>query len=82
MIYKVAIVGVTGVVGRKVLKVLEERNLTEHDFVFYASKRSAGRKIVFDGKRVKIKELNRNIFDEEFDYALFCTKEDISQNYV
>ena len=82
MIYKVAIVGVTGVVGRKVLKVLEERNLTEHDFVFYASKRSAGRKIVFDGKKVKIKELNRNIFDEEFDYALFCTKEDISKNYV
>ena len=39
---KLAVVGATGVVGRMVLKVLEEANLPIDEYKFFASKRSAG----------------------------------------
>ena len=82
MKYRIAIVGASGVVGRKTLRVLEERKLQNNDYVLYASKRSAGKKVLFAGKKHRIIELNRSIFEEKFDFALFCTKEDVSKNYT
>ena len=38
---KLAVVGSTGVVGRMVLKVLEEKNLPILEYAFFASSRSA-----------------------------------------
>ena len=40
--YKLALVGATGLVGRTAIKVLEEKNLPISEYVFFASKRSAG----------------------------------------
>ena len=48
--YKIAIVGATGVVGRTFLKVLEEKKLPVKEYVLFASKRSAGKKLSFMGK--------------------------------
>lgn len=48
--YKLAIVGATGLVGRTVLRVLEERKLPISEYVLFASKKSAGQKINFMGK--------------------------------
>ena len=42
-----AIVGVTGMVGRTFLEVLEERDLPIDNLYFFASARSAGKKITF-----------------------------------
>lgn len=48
--YKVAIVGSTGLVGRTVLKVLEEKNFKNCTYTLFASKKSAGSKVQFYGK--------------------------------
>lgn len=45
--YNLAIVGVTGLVGRMFLKILDEYHFPFHQLLLYASKKSAGKKIVF-----------------------------------
>ena len=42
--YKVAIVGATGLVGRTVLRVLEEKNLPHIRYTLFSSAKSAGSK--------------------------------------
>ena len=39
---RLAVVGATGLVGRTVLKVLEEKNLPIDEYVLFASSNSAG----------------------------------------
>jgi aspartate-semialdehyde dehydrogenase len=51
---KVAIVGVTGLVGGMFLKVLEERNFPISELIPVASERSVGKKIVFKGKEYTV----------------------------
>ena len=45
---KIAIVGATGVVGRKTLEVLEEKNI-QAEYILFASKNSAGKNVEFFG---------------------------------
>lgn len=47
---KVALVGATGLVGTKMMEVLEERGFPVSEFIPVASARSAGKEIVFAGK--------------------------------
>lgn len=47
---KLAVVGATGLVGRNILKVLSERNFPVTELIPAASERSAGSKIIFNGK--------------------------------
>ena len=51
---KVAIVGATGLVGTKMLQVLEERNFPVTELVPVASERSVGKEISFKGKPYKV----------------------------
>ena len=51
---KVAVVGVTGMVGRVMLRILEERQLPIDILVPVASSRSVGKKITFKGKEYPI----------------------------
>ena len=78
--YKLAVVGVTGMVGRTFLKILEERNLPISEIFFFASSRSAGQKITFQNKEYVIEELNENSFDRGIDIALFSAGGSVSQN--
>lgn len=79
--YKLAIVGATGVVGRTVLKVLEEKNLPISEYVLFSSSRSAGSVIHFLHKDYVVRELNENSFDENFDFAIFSAGGDTSKKY-
>lgn len=47
---KVAVVGATGLVGSKMLKVLEERNFPLTELIPVASSKSVGRKVLFRGR--------------------------------
>ena len=69
--YKLALVGATGIVGITVRKVLEEKKLPISEYVFFASKKSAGQKIEFMGEEYIVRELKENSFDEGFDFAIF-----------
>ncbi len=50
----VAIVGATGLVGTKILKVLEERNFPITELIPVASERSKGKTVTFKGKEYKV----------------------------
>jgi aspartate-semialdehyde dehydrogenase len=51
---KVAVVGATGLVGTKMLQVLEERNFPVTELLPVASERSVGKEVVFKGKKYKV----------------------------
>lgn len=80
--YKVAIVGSSGVVGRTVLKVLEEKNFSNVTYTLFSSKNSAGEKINFLGQDYIIGELKEDSFDAKFDYAIFCAGGSVSKKYA
>lgn len=51
---KVAVVGATGLVGTKMLQVLEERNFPVTELVPVASERSVGKEVEFKGTKYKV----------------------------
>lgn len=68
---KLAVVGATGMVGRKFLEVLEERNLPIDKFYVFASAKSKGTILKFQGKEYEVEELKEDSFDRGIDIALF-----------
>ena len=70
--YRVAIVGSSGLVGRTVLKVLEERHIPNVTYTLFSSSNSAGKKIKFLGQDYIFCELTETSFQSHFDYAIFC----------
>lgn len=81
--YHVAVVGVTGMVGRTFLKVLKESNLPISKYTMLASSRSAGKKIEFMGKEYVVQELNEHSFDsDDIDIALFSAGGSTSEKYA
>lgn len=77
-----AVVGATGMVGRMFLKVLEERNFPFENISLFASIRSAGTKILFNGGEHIVEELTEASFDRGFDIALFSAGSDVSLKYA
>lgn len=76
-----AVVGVTGMVGRTFIKVLEEKNLPIDNFYVFASARSAGQKVMFKGKEYTVEELTETSFDRGIDIALFSAGGSTSEEF-
>lgn len=79
---RVAIVGASGMVGQSFIKVLEEYALPIEKIVFFASKRSAGKPVIFNNKNYVIEELTEDCFKQGFDYALFSAGGSVSEYYA
>ena len=73
----VAVVGATGVVGRTMIQVLNEREFPVGELRLLASGRSAGRTVSIDGQSHEIQEALPDAF-EGVDIALFSAGADIS----
>jgi aspartate-semialdehyde dehydrogenase len=58
---KVAVVGVTGMVGNIMLEVLKEHNFPITELIPVASKKSVGKEIIFNGKKYKVVDLETAI---------------------
>src|SRR5438874_5112864 len=58
---KVAVVGVTGLVGSKMLQVLAERNFPVTEIIPVASERSVGKEVEFKGKKYKVVSMQDGI---------------------
>lgn len=67
---KIAIVGATGLVGSKMISVLEERNFPVSELLAVASEKSVGKEVSFKGKSVKVISAEQAI-QEKPDIALF-----------
>lgn len=66
---KIAIVGASGAVGQEFLRVLEQRDFPIDELLLFGSARSAGRKYVFRGKEITVKELQHNDDFKGVDFA-------------
>ena len=77
----VAIVGATGAVGVEMLLCLEQRNFELSELTLLASARSAGKKVIFRGEEIAVKELTHDSF-QGIDIALFSAGGDISKEFA
>jgi aspartate-semialdehyde dehydrogenase len=67
---KIAVVGATGLVGTKMLQVLEERNFPVTELIPVASEKSVGKQITFKGKQYKVVSVEDAI-KQKPDIAIF-----------
>lgn len=79
--FNVAVVGATGLVGRKMIQVLEERKFPVEKLRLFASAKSAGTTIVFNGQPVDVDELTKESF-KGIDIALFSAGGAISKEFA
>ncbi|MFZ2287786.1 MAG: aspartate-semialdehyde dehydrogenase [Bacteroidales bacterium] len=78
---KVAVVGATGMVGRMMLRVLEERNFPVDRIFAAASERSEGREVVFRGKPTRIVSVMEAV-EAVPDVALFSAGAAVSKEWA
>lgn len=67
---KLALIGATGMVGQKMLQVLEERNFPITKLIPVASEKSAGRTVKFQGEDIPVVQIEAAIAERP-DIALF-----------
>jgi aspartate-semialdehyde dehydrogenase len=67
---KTAVVGATGMVGRTMMKVLEERNFPVTQLIPVASERSVGKEVIYKGKAVKVVSVEEAVKARP-DFAIF-----------
>lgn len=80
--YNIAVVGASGVVGQKMLEVLEERNFPINELHLYTSKKSAGNTVTYCGKEYKYVELCEENINENLDIAFFSAGKGVSKTYA
>ncbi|YBU88743.1 MAG: aspartate-semialdehyde dehydrogenase [Candidatus Walczuchella monophlebidarum] len=78
---KVVVVGATGMVGKVILKVLEERKFPVTELILVASERSLEKEICFKGQKYKLTSLKKAI--RMFpNIALFSAGSEISKEWA
>lgn len=78
---KVAIIGATGMVGRIMMKVLEERKFPITHFYPVASEKSIGKEILFNNKKFNIFSI-QEILNFNIDIALFSAGAKMSKEWA
>lgn len=78
---KVAVVGVTGLVGTKMIQVLAERKFPVTDLIPVASERSVGKGIAFNGKTFYVKGL-ADAVSQKPSLALFSAGSAVSMEWA
>lgn len=68
--YIVAVVGATGAVGNEMIATLEQRNFPVEKLRLFASERSGGKNLEFQGSEIPVESLNESSF-KGIDIALF-----------
>lgn len=77
----IAVAGATGVVGRQMLKVLEERDFPIASIKLLASERSKGVKLPFKGESIEVEVLHEDSF-KGVDIALFSAGGGTSKHFA
>lgn len=81
---KIAVVGVTGLVGQMMLKVLEERHINVNgEFFLFASPVHAGEKITINGNDYVVEVLTpTRVAEIKADFALFAAGADVAREWA
>src|SRR5699024_3484116 len=75
--FRVAIVGATGAVGKKIKQLLEDKQFPIKELILLSSKRSAGTKVLFGTTEITIQEATPAMF-EGIDIAFFSAGGSVS----
>ncbi|MDR2126782.1 MAG: aspartate-semialdehyde dehydrogenase [Prevotellaceae bacterium] len=78
---KVAIVGATGLVGTKMIEVLEERNFPVSELIPAASEKSTGKIIKFNNKEYKVCRL-ADAVEQRPELAIFSAGREVSKEWA
>jgi len=78
---KIAVVGATGLVGSKMLQVLDEQKVRMDELVVAASERSVGKELVFQGQTHKLVSVDEAIAARP-DIAIFSAGAAASKQYA
>lgn len=78
---KVAVVGATGMVGRMMLRVLEERDFPVDELYPAASEKSVGKEVTFRGKAIKVVSVMEAV-EAKPDVALFSAGASVSKDWA
>lgn len=79
---KLAVVGATGLVGEKVLEVLDRKNIQFDELVLFSSPRSAGKEVEFQGKTYTVEALTDDKTDGQFDYVIMSAGGSTSEHFA
>jgi aspartate-semialdehyde dehydrogenase len=79
--YNVAIVGATGAVGARMIKMVEQTSLPVNSVKLLASSRSAGKQLQFNGQALTVEETVPESF-EGIDLALFSAGGSVSKKFA
>lgn len=74
---RATVVGATGLVGREIVTLLEERHVELAELRLYASSRSAGEDMDFAGDTLRVEELPRTL--EAIDLVFLCATPEVSR---
>ncbi len=78
---KIAIVGATGNVGRKIIEVLERKKLSIEKLYLLASQKSVGKELMYNGNKIKVENLEDFDFSKS-DITFFSAGKKISEVYA
>ncbi|HPX76741.1 MAG TPA: aspartate-semialdehyde dehydrogenase [Bacteroidales bacterium] len=78
---KLAVVGVTGMVGASLLKVLEEYKFEFDEFIPVASEKSVGKSVYLLGKEYKVVSLEQAL-EQKPDIAIFSAGKSVSLDWA
>jgi aspartate-semialdehyde dehydrogenase len=78
---KLAIIGATGAVGKELLLLLEKRRFPLRSLHCFASERSSGKKIHFQGEEIEIQSLAKNSFND-IDIAIFSAGSNVARKWA
>ena len=79
---RAAVVGATGEVGRMMTRVLEEQRVFPDELDLFASAKSAGTEVTFNGKKLAVKELTKKSMKAGYDYLLFSAGAAVSREFA
>lgn len=77
----VAILGATGAVGREMMKILAERSFPVEELRLLASPRSAGQKLLWQGRELTVQPAEDSAF-EGLDIVLGAAENDIAKRFA
>jgi len=78
---KTAVVGATGMVGRTMMKILEERNFPVSQLIPAASEKSVGKELIFKGKPVKVVSVMEAV-EAKPEFAIFSAGASTSKEWA
>ena len=77
---KIGILGATGAVGRQMITCLEESSLEINELRLFASERSLGKKIPFNGEDISLQVVGDDSF-KDLDYVLGAVSNPLAMEY-